>query len=71
MEKMPEDTKSIAKKIIEDASTELKFENHAVLKILTQYLDDGTLTGLKGGRVKKISDSILIRLRKEGDEVEV
>lgn len=70
MGELLEDPKSLVKKIIEDASTELEYKNQKVLDILTQYVEDGTIIGLKSGRIKKMSDSILASLRKEGDEDE-
>lgn len=63
---MPEDANQIVKKIIRDAYAELEYENQAVLEILTQFLDDGTMIGQKKGRVKKMSDLILTSLRKAG-----
>ena len=63
---MVENTREIVQKIIEDVSAELGFANQEVIDVLVKNLEDGTLIGQKTGRVKKISDSILASLRKEG-----
>lgn len=63
---MSANIKEIVQKIIEDASAELRFANQEVIDVLLDNLEDGTLIGQKTGRVKKISDSILASLRKEG-----
>jgi len=67
---MSEDTASIVKRTLRDASTELKFENQSIIDILNEYVDNGTLTGSKTGRVKKMADSILSIIRQGGEESE-
>ena len=63
---MSDDSQSIVKKILEDASVELNFDNKEILDTLKKYVDDGTLSGQRSGRIKKMSDDILNSLRKKG-----
>lgn len=67
---MTEDSKGIVKKIIESTSIDLKYQNEEILDTLYKYVDDGTIIGLKSGRIKKMSDSIIAYLRKKGDGAE-
>ena len=67
---MSDDSPTIVKKILEDASVELNFENQEILDILNKYVDDGTLSGQRSGRIKKMSDDILNSLRNKGEETE-
>ena len=70
MLRVSDDSQSIVKKILEDASVELNFYNKKILDILNKYVDDGTLSGQRSGRIKKMSDDILNSLRKKGEETE-
>lgn len=66
MSELSEDTSSIVKEILKDASTELKFNNQSIIDILNEYVDDETLIGSKTGRVKKMANSILSIIRQGG-----
>lgn len=68
--KMSEDSKSIVKRILQDSSSELGYTNQEIIDILTEYVEDGTIVGLKSGRVKKMSDRILNNIRDLGEENE-
>jgi len=48
----------------------LNFDNKEILDTLKKYVDDGTLSGQRSGRIKKMSDDILNSLRKKGEETE-
>ena len=67
---MSDDTQSIVNKILKDTSVELNFTNKEILDTLNKYVDDGTLSGQRSGRIKKMSDDILNSLRKKGEETE-
>ena len=67
---MSDDSQSVVRMILEDASVELNFTNKEILDTLNKYVDDGTLSGLRSGRIKKMSDDILNSLRKKGEETE-
>jgi len=67
---MSDDSPTIVKKILADSSVELTFKNQDILDILNKYVDDGTLSGQRSGRIKKMSDEILNSLRVKGEETE-
>ena len=68
--RLTDDAPAVVKKVLAEASAELNFENKEILDTLRKYVDDGTLSGQRSGRIQKMSDDILHSLRKKGEVIE-